>query len=666
MDYKDVIIFLLVVFILIIMIMLVFSQQGNNVLKNGSNFPFKTALSLKNNTGYDLTDIQISDSLGQEYKFSGNWVKNKLIYIYLPLYNNGNHLEIYGFNATASLEFTVQMVNIDNKVQFQYLYGTPTNSFVITTSNLKSEAIQPDYIYNNTVYEVEQDCLENGDQFPISFYLFNNTTNGNVIDNTSNTNGANPALDKIVVTELYVTDSKNNTYIDAVSSTPISKENKSNSANLIASTLLFRLPKNIPVSNYIQIYMKDARQNDYNIVLHNNNGEIIITYSSNLDKSAFPILSVNTNDNKVRQCSSLMPIQEAPVPGKSEANFRASSLWPNGSTLKIGFMGGEPWMWRWMAKNITDSILPWVNLTFNFVFPENNIPVAKLDSSYQIRIAFDPNGGSNSYLGLDNLSIPADRSTLNMGWLDIPYGTTFEYPSGSGVTYQSTSTPAASTVDLKPNDVLYAVNDLQIIDTSIPFTYNIYKGFRFTVKTASPKTSTTVETLDFSFAIPKTGLVFLPPGIYDPGSTSGPLGSTILHEMCHALGQQHEHTTPFANPIIYDKQKAYAQYSGPPNNWSKEQIDGNVLGVNNINDSVGSDFDPYSIMRYKIETSLLMQPVPPSVAAWASMETFVLTDCDKFYLRKLYPGKALPSGITSLACTLANNNAPPPPLVITN
>jgi hypothetical protein len=136
--------------------------------------------------------------------------------------------------------------------------------------------------------------------------------------------------------------------------------------------------------------------------------------------------------------------------------------------------------------------------------------------------------------------------------------------------------------------------------------------------------------------------------------------------MCHALGQQHEHTTPFANPIIYDKQKAYAQYSGPPNNWSKEQIDGNVLGVNNINDSVGSDFDPYSIMRYKIETSLLMQPVPPSVAAWASMETFVLTDCDKFYLRKLYPGKALPSGITSLACTLANNNAPPPPLVITN
>jgi len=663
MDIKDIIIFVLVLFIVIIMVALIFSQQANSVLKNGSNFPTKVILSLKNNTGRDLSNVQISDSKNQEYNISGNWIKNKLIYIYLPLYDNGDHLEIYGVDSLSN-EYTIQMVNIDTKVQFQYLFQTPSTSFVVTTTNLKSGALQPIYVFDNTVYKVEQDCLENGDDFPISFYLFNNTTNGYVVDNTSNTNGTKPELDKIVITELYITDSKNNVYIDAVNETPLSKENKSNSANLIQSTLLFRLPKNIPPSNYLQIYMKDGRENGYTIVLHNNSGEIIITYSSNLDKSAFPILSVNTSDNKVRQCSSLMPVQQGPVPGKTEANFRASSLWQNGSTLKIGFMGGEPWMWYWMAKNITEGILPWVNLTFNFVFPANNIPVPTLDSSYHIRIAFDPLGGASSFLGLDNLSIPAERSTFNMGWLDIPYGTTFEYPRGSGTMYQSTPTPAASTVDLKPNDVLFTLNSLTVSNGSL--SYNLPKGYRVTVKSASARTITTVETLDFSFPIPKTGFAFLPPGIYDQGYINGPLGSTILHEMCHALGQQHEHTTPFANPIIYDKQKAYAQYAGPPNNWSKEQVDGNVLGINNINDSTGSDFDPYSIMRYKIDTSLLMQPVPPAVNAWATMDTFVLTDCDKFYLRKLYPGKPLPAGVTSLACTLANNEALAPPLVITN
>lgn len=657
----------ILVIILLTLVIIMQSTSAKSSIKNGVDFPYKTTLAIKNKSGYDLKDVMISDSMGQSYTVIGNWNKNSTVYIYLPVYNNYGHLEIYAVDLTGVNEFNMQMVNIDNKVQLQYLYGTPTTSFIISTSNKTTNVIKPVYTYNNTIYQVDQDPLENGDEFPRAFTLFNNTTNGYVVDNSANLNGTNPNLDKIVVTELYVTDSLNHVYADAVSNTPITKSNKSQTGNLIQSTLLFRLPKNIPKGEYLQIYMKDANDNDYNIVLQNSNGTLAMTYSSNLDYSAFPILIVNTNSHQEKLCTSISPVNHE-KPGQFSANFRPSALWPNGSTIKIGFMGGQPWMWYWTAKNIVEGILPWVNLSFNFVFPANDIPVAVLDSSYQIRIAFDPTQGAYSMMGVDSLTVAADKQTFNLGFLDIPYGTTFEYPVGSGKTYKSTATPIANTVNLNSGDIVQTVAAISVLSIDNTTGYDLPKGYSITVPAASPSS---VPNLSFSingaaFSIPKINFVYLPAGIYDQGWVGGTLGSTILHEMCHALGQQHEHTTPFNNPIIYDKEKTYKYYAGPPNNWTKEQVDGNVLAINNIKDTTGSDYDANSIMRYQVNTDLLVQPVPSDILTWANLHPYVLSDCDKFYLRKLYPGKELPTGVTSLACRFADHAAPTPPLVITN
>ena len=325
-------------------------------------------------------------------------------------------------------------------------------------------------------------------------------------------------------------------------------------------------------------------------------------------------------------------------------------------------------MWYWTAKNIVEGILPWVNLTFNFVFPANDIPVATLDATYQIRIAFDPTQGAYSNMGVDSLTIAPNLQTFNLGFLDIPYGTTFEYPVGSGRRYTSTPTPLVSTVNLASGDTVQTVAPITVWSIDNTAGFDLPKGYKITLTSA---TTTSEPNLNFTlngaaFSIPKINFIYIPPGIYDQGWISGTFGSTILHEMCHALGQQHEHTTPFNNPIIYDKDKVYKYYAGPPNNWSKESTDGNVLAINNIKDTTGSDYDPYSIMRYQVNTDLLVTPVPAAVTAWANIHPYVLSNCDKFYLRKLYPGKALPEGVTSLACEFGDHAAPPPPLVISN
>jgi len=78
----------------------------------------------------------------------------------------------------------------------------------------------------------------------------------------------------------------------------------------------------------------------------------------------------------------------------------------------------------------------------------------------------------------------------------------------------------------------------------------------------------------------------------------GFLRGTIIHEFGHALGLRHEHQSPNGNcDEEYNWQYIYKYLSGPPNNWSKDQIDFNLRMATEAS-LMGTDFDPSSVMLY--------------------------------------------------------------------
>jgi hypothetical protein len=95
-------------------------------------------------------------------------------------------------------------------------------------------------------------------------------------------------------------------------------------------------------------------------------------------------------------------------PGRiSRAISPKKKQWPNGSTIKITFKGGTSTQ-QDMVRQIAPEWCEYANLKFEFT-----------DSrAATIRVAFDANDGAWSYIGLDNLDIPVDAATLNLGWQD--------------------------------------------------------------------------------------------------------------------------------------------------------------------------------------------------------------------------------------------------------
>jgi hypothetical protein len=93
--------------------------------------------------------------------------------------------------------------------------------------------------------------------------------------------------------------------------------------------------------------------------------------------------------------------------GTSRAIIVLGKLWLNGSKLHVRFMGGTAAQ-QAIAK---EQALWWTqhaNLTFEF----DNAPNA------EIRVTFDSNDGAWSYVGTDASTIPANQSTMNLGFLD--------------------------------------------------------------------------------------------------------------------------------------------------------------------------------------------------------------------------------------------------------
>lgn len=103
----------------------------------------------------------------------------------------------------------------------------------------------------------------------------------------------------------------------------------------------------------------------------------------------------------------------------------------------------------------------------------------------------------------------------------------------------------------------------------------------------------------------------------------------VVHEFGHALGAIHEHQNPKGG-IQWNLPAVYAYFSGPPNNWSKEETDVNVVGKYSVDQLNASKYDPDSIMLYQFDGALIKGGKPTKFNTR-------LSPGDKRFIRKEYP-----------------------------
>lgn len=123
-------------------------------------------------------------------------------------------------------------------------------------------------------------------------------------------------------------------------------------------------------------------------------------------------------------------------------------------------------------------------------------------------------------------------------------------------------------------------------------------------------------------------------GWLKPSTPSDEYSRVVIHEFGHAIGCIHEHQNP-ATTIPWNKAAVYEYYAGPPNNWTKEQVDINLFTRYGADITQFSAFDRDSIMLYPIPNEFTEGDFE---VGWNR----VLSQTDKAYIASLYPGVARP------------------------
>ena len=80
-----------------------------------------------------------------------------------------------------------------------------------------------------------------------------------------------------------------------------------------------------------------------------------------------------------------------------------------------------------------------------------------------------------------------------------------------------------------------------------------------------------------------------------------------VHEIGHTLGFPHEHQNPFSG-IVWDEEAVYRYFGGPPNNWTHQVTEYNILRKLSTSEVQGTQWDPDSIMHYAFEPGLIQEP----------------------------------------------------------
>ena len=103
----------------------------------------------------------------------------------------------------------------------------------------------------------------------------------------------------------------------------------------------------------------------------------------------------------------------------------------------------------------------------------------------------------------------------------------------------------------------------------------------------------------------------------------------VVHEFGHALGAIHEHQNPKGG-IKWNLPAVYRYFSGPPNNWSKDEIDYNIVQKYSLDQLNASKFDRKSIMLYAFPPELM-------VGGKGTPNNTDLSAGDKKFIGKMYP-----------------------------
>jgi hypothetical protein len=103
----------------------------------------------------------------------------------------------------------------------------------------------------------------------------------------------------------------------------------------------------------------------------------------------------------------------------------------------------------------------------------------------------------------------------------------------------------------------------------------------------------------------------------------------VVHEFGHALGCIHEHQSPKAE-LQWNIAEVYRVFSGPPNYWSKEEIDFNILQRYSRTQTNSTTFDRSSIMLYAFPATLFK-------TGKGTPTNTHLSRSDKTFIAKMYP-----------------------------
>ncbi len=103
----------------------------------------------------------------------------------------------------------------------------------------------------------------------------------------------------------------------------------------------------------------------------------------------------------------------------------------------------------------------------------------------------------------------------------------------------------------------------------------------------------------------------------------------VVHEFGHALGCIHEHQSP-SEKLKWNTAAVYRSFSGPPNHWSKADIDHNILQKYSKKGMLFTQFDLQSIMLYQFDGALFTD------GKGTPLNTH-LSDMDKTMIAHMYP-----------------------------
>lgn len=117
----------------------------------------------------------------------------------------------------------------------------------------------------------------------------------------------------------------------------------------------------------------------------------------------------------------------------------------------------------------------------------------------------------------------------------------------------------------------------------------------------------------------------------------------VVHEFGHALGCIHEHQNP-AGGIKWNKPAVYKYYEGPPNNWTKAEVDNNLFHKYAADQTQFTAVDRNSIMMYPIPKEFLLSGDP---MGW----NLHLSPTDEAFIAETYPkdraARGIRAGITT-------------------